>query len=235
MTDICSQASCSKQAKRRGLCYGHDTRKRRYGSADFIPPGGGIGRGRRPVDLSVRFKKKCLLQDNGCHVWTGPADRFGYGLIWIDGQLRAAHRVSYEHFVGPIPNGLEIDHLCRVPACVNPKHLEPVTHQENVLRGFAAKRAANPELHAPIDLPEGVKHGTVTSYSHHRCRCEACTVSNRRRCRRVRAELRERLQHDPSAAPHGTASTYTNWGCRCEPCRKAHGAQLKDWLAKRSA
>jgi hypothetical protein len=57
--------------------------------------------------------------------------------MWYDGKVRLAHRVIYEYLVGPIPDGLSIDHLCRVRHCVNPAHLEPVTHRENVLRGQA--------------------------------------------------------------------------------------------------
>ena len=51
-----------------------------------------------------------------------------------------AHRVYYERHVGPVPEGLELDHLCRNPGCVNPEHLEPVTHAENIRRGYQAKR-----------------------------------------------------------------------------------------------
>lgn len=73
-----------------------------------------------------------------CWLWTGaPTARGGYGLIGAGGtrnQVRA-HRFSYELLVGPIPAGLEIDHLCRVHLCVRPTHLEAVTHAENVRRG----------------------------------------------------------------------------------------------------
>src|SRR5690606_26252710 len=60
----------------------------------------------------------------------------GYGRIVVGGKQRPAHRVSYEHFVGPIPDGLLLDHLCRVRCCINPAHLEPVTSGENTRRGF---------------------------------------------------------------------------------------------------
>lgn len=70
---------------------------------------------------------------NGCCLWTGPVDTHGYGRH----GKPVAHRVIYELIVGPIPDGLELDHLCRVPRCVNPHHLEPVTHAENVRRGMA--------------------------------------------------------------------------------------------------
>lgn len=56
----------------------------------------------------------------------------------VAGRRVMVHRVSYETFIGPIPKGLEIDHLCRVKVCANPEHLEAVTHQENVRRGDLA-------------------------------------------------------------------------------------------------
>lgn len=76
----------------------------------------------------------------GCWLWTSTLDN-GYGSInlKIDGRQRnrMAHRLAYEEIIGPIPEGLELDHLCRVPRCVNPAHLEPVTHVENTMRGFS--------------------------------------------------------------------------------------------------
>lgn len=75
-----------------------------------------------------------------CWIWTAAIDRGGYGRY----KHKAAHRVSYELLVGPIPQGLDLDHLCRVRACVNPSHLEPVTRRENLLRGdtVTARNAA---------------------------------------------------------------------------------------------
>lgn len=72
----------------------------------------------------------------GCRVWSG-SKRSGYGCIEINGVNKKAHRVSYETFIGPIPEGLVIDHLCRNPGCIKPSHLEPVTNRTNVVRGLA--------------------------------------------------------------------------------------------------
>lgn len=69
----------------------------------------------------------------GCWLWTDFLAR-GYGRISIGGRMVRAHRFAYELLVGPVPEGLEIDHLCRVRHCVNPAHLEPVTHAENLRR-----------------------------------------------------------------------------------------------------
>lgn len=76
-----------------------------------------------------RFWAK-VARTEACWLWLGAQDLQGYGRL----GARLAHRVSYELFSGPIPEGLEIDHLCRVRSCVNPAHLEPVTHQENMSR-----------------------------------------------------------------------------------------------------
>jgi hypothetical protein len=65
----------------------------------------------------------------------------GYCTLAIEGRRQLAHRVVYRQFMGEIPAGLELDHLCRQPACVRPDHLEAVTHAENIRRGYAAKRA----------------------------------------------------------------------------------------------
>ena len=71
----------------------------------------------------------------GCWLWTGSQHRKGYGQIRIGGILLGAHIVSYTMAHGEIPAGLEIDHLCKVPACVRPDHLEVVTKRINALRG----------------------------------------------------------------------------------------------------
>lgn len=69
-----------------------------------------------------------------CWIWTGTTLR-DYGQFWLNNTTKRAHRVSYEEIIGPIPDGLELDHLCRNPLCVNPLHLEAVTTSENNLRG----------------------------------------------------------------------------------------------------
>lgn len=75
-----------------------------------------------------------------CWVWSLRVDEHGYGRINRVGESPYAHRSYYEKSVGPIPDGLHLDHLCRNPSCVNPEHLEPVTHAENVRRGYESRR-----------------------------------------------------------------------------------------------
>ncbi len=84
--------------------------------------------------------KKFTVEANGCWFWIGTKDRLGYGLLKRDGRRHLrAHRVVYELLREPIAPGLEIDHLCRNTSCVNPDHLEPVSHAVNMQRGSSAK------------------------------------------------------------------------------------------------
>lgn len=86
--------------------------------------------------LPARFWDKCTPEPNsGCWLWHGAILPNGYGQLFWDGGRILAHRLSYQSLAGAIADVLTIDHLCRVRCCVNPSHLEAVTHRENVLRG----------------------------------------------------------------------------------------------------
>lgn len=98
----------------------------------------GVVTRRLPAGLGLR--EKVLLgaridDATGCWNWTRTIQPNGYGRISIDGRLVYVHRAAYEAFVGPIPDGLDIDHLCRNRRCCNPEHLEAVTRRTNLLRG----------------------------------------------------------------------------------------------------
>lgn len=95
---------------------------------------------RNPVPIGKRLLAKFLVGD-GCWEWTASMNRLGYGQIWSMAARRPipAHRAVYELLVGPIPEGLHIDHLCRNPSCVRPDHLEPVVQAENTRRGMAGE------------------------------------------------------------------------------------------------
>jgi hypothetical protein len=93
-------------------------------------------------DQLTRFRRFIHEDPSGCWMWTGSRHTKGYGLFHVNTDLRMqlAHRVSYELFIGPIPEGLDIGHLCCEGFCVNPLHMEPVTRGENSSRGgFATK------------------------------------------------------------------------------------------------
>jgi hypothetical protein len=101
-----------------------------------------------------------LRVNTPCIDWAGPTNGNGYGLMGVmarDGSKLWAHRIAYESVNGPIPDGLEIDHLCRRPVCVNPEHLEAVTHAENIRRACrvcAAARARRYWHDRAVDAPE---------------------------------------------------------------------------------
>ena len=76
-----------------------------------------------------------IRHEGDCWIWTGSTNGCGYGETSEAGKKVYTHRLMYERHVGPIPEGKDIDHLCRNRACCNPAHLEPVTRQENLLRG----------------------------------------------------------------------------------------------------
>lgn len=135
-----------------------------------------------PPGAHDRFWRKVVKTD-GCWLWTGYRDRAGYGHTRHPGQTRGrmafVHRIAYEFTNGPIPEGLEIDHLCRVRNCVNPAHLEAVTHRENMLRSTALQ----------VECLRGHRFDEANTYLYRGRRC--C-----RECDRIRgAAYRERRRN----------------------------------------
>lgn len=142
----CSIDDCGKPIKARGWCQMHYYRWRQHGDP--------LTTRRIRGDHGARFWSK--VNKDGplptwapflgpCWLWTSRQDRDGYGRFAVEGKDFRAHRFAYKDLVGPIPDGLTIDHLCRVPGCVNPAHMEPVTAGENKRRANHAngsRRAA---------------------------------------------------------------------------------------------
>ena len=129
---VCTVAGCGGKHEARGLCAMHYARWKKHGD-----PGGAEFRTTRHLTTNERFWMKVDITP-GCWLWTGgTTGAKTYGRFYVGpGNATVAHRFAYELLVGPIPGGLQLDHLCRVPACVNPAHLEPVTNAENQRRGF---------------------------------------------------------------------------------------------------
>lgn len=115
---------------------------------------------------------------DGCMEWGASKDGKGYGKFYLNGHLVPAHRFAYELVIGPIPEGLQLDHLCRNRACVRPDHLEPVTARENLLRGetLAARNAAK------THCDNGHPYNTENTYWHkpNRRKCRACSRERQR-------------------------------------------------------
>ena len=105
-----------------------------------------------------------------CWLWQTGMVFGGYGKFF-DGKIIRAHRYAYQLLVGPVPEGLELDHLCRVRNCVNPAHLEAVTHQENCQRGIAGygtvptpKSSQNRQYFKKTHCPQGHPYDLINTY-----------------------------------------------------------------------
>jgi hypothetical protein len=123
--------------------------------------------------------------DAECWPWKGGTKQ-GYGQIMVARKAKRAHRVAYELTVGPIPEGLTLDHLCRNRACCNPKHLEPVTNRENVLRGVGPSAEAARKTHCP----QGHEYTPENVYQRPGKPDRSCLTCRRR----WRAERNQRLK-----------------------------------------
>lgn len=84
---------------------------------------------------SILISKSMQIPFSGCWIWMSDSVKGGYGRSYFNGKKWLAHRLSYTLFEGEIKEGLTIDHLCKNPSCINPKHLEPVRMKENIMRG----------------------------------------------------------------------------------------------------
>ena len=103
----------------------------------FIDGRSCAGRVNTSLSLPERLHAMSVYGPGDCRTWARGVNGRGYGNMFVGGVTKSAHRVAYEALVGPIPEGLHIDHLCRNKLCINPLHLEPVTCAENNRRGLS--------------------------------------------------------------------------------------------------
>lgn len=218
METTCSIEACDRPVLARTWCRRHYDRWTRWGD----PLGGQAGRALPPGEA---FRARYQIEPSGCWKWTGKRVVNGrYGEFGVAGVVNRgrAHRWSYEHFVGPIPDGTEIDHLCRNTLCVNPAHLEPVTHQVNVARGESPPAQHARKTHCPQGHPYDV-------FTDRQRKCRACMreisrkwyAANRGTGEGTGARQREKT-HCPQGHEYSPENTYLHpktGGRNCKICR----------------
>jgi hypothetical protein len=135
-----------------------------------------------PDQRLQKFLSQINISENGCWEWQGSyvTNRNGakYGTFWNGKTLQLSHRFSYEYFIGPIPPGKEMDHLCRNTICCNPDHVEPVTHLENMQRGINKTKVTCSHGH-----PFSVENTRIGQKG--RRYCHACHVIRERERKRA--------------------------------------------------
>jgi hypothetical protein len=164
----CGRTVSSQKYLRHGRCSGCKRHFRRYGTE------------RPSLSWEQRFWAHADIGD-GCWNWNGNVGSNGYGRIRREKRELLAHRVAYEFHVGDIPEGLQIDHLCRNRVCVNPDHLEPVSPRENVLRGEGITALNARKTHCKHGHPFSESNTHITSEGDRECR--TCRAENTRRWR----------------------------------------------------
>jgi hypothetical protein len=195
----CSVESCDRDSHARGFCGKHYGRWRQYGDPTARPRTGRQGR------TSVQWwsdKVRLPIDPCGCWLWTGRLDKDGYGVF----STGRAHRWSYVTFVGPIPEGKQLDHKCRVRNCVNPEHLEPVTLRENLMRGTGYAAIAVRKTHCLRGHPLSGGNLLPRPGSKRNCR-ECANARERTQSALERRAARRRLRYATDPAYRETVKT----------------------------
>lgn len=177
----CSVTGCVNPHWTRGLCNSHYYRLRRWGEVRPEIP-------LRVVDSPVDRLLNGLPDrpSDGCWEWTKTVNNAGYGQISVNGRQEMTHRVAYVLWVGPIPDGMQLDHLCRNRPCCNPAHLEPVTPRENYLRGESVCAQNARKTHCPRGHEYDEANTYVDKAGSRNCR--ACDREDKRAKRHVDRE-----------------------------------------------
>jgi hypothetical protein len=120
--------------------------------------------------LKIEERIKAKTDSSGsCWLWLGCTNRDGYGRVGFEKSTYLVHRAMYTALVGEIPAGWDIDHLCKVRNCVNPAHLEAVTHHENMLRADIRRRKTHCDKGHEL-TPENTYEWTGRKWAGRRCR-----------------------------------------------------------------
>lgn len=175
----CSIDGCEKPVHSRGWCGMHVQRWKRNGNP--------LSPGTRIVgdDVARFWSKVDKTAQGGCWMWTGSTSPDGYGVLRVNRATVYMPRYSWELANGPMPLGTEPDHLCRNRWCVNPDHLEPVSHRENILRGESPQAVNARKTHCPQGHEYTPENTKVQTRGGRLCRiCQREHSRNRRRSRR---------------------------------------------------
>jgi hypothetical protein len=155
---------------------------------------------RRKTDPLLRFLPKVGIAASGCWEWLTYRTPDGYGQFWGGNACILAHRWSYQHYVGPIPDGLVIDHLCRNPGCVNPDHLEPVPMRTNTERGLLYETlaaTAKKKTHCKRGHPLSGPNLFIDRRGDRCCKtCRAAKAEEWRRANRARVNLMQQIRRN---------------------------------------
>lgn len=248
----CSIPGCTRSALARRLCGRHYQQYRKAAGDSFQPI--------VPADIMTRFWSY-TDQSGGpdaCWLWTGTIEESGYGDIFVNGgkpRLQKAHRFAYERLVGPIPDGLEIDHTCHTKECptpgdgdlhrrcVNPQHLEAVDRPTNVQRSTAPEATRAYYQENVAECPKGHPYDEentqwrTTKDGYKSRRCAQCNRDNRARWSATRPAKPKQPRALPDRCKRGHLYTETDTRVRMKngkPVRECRVCDREDATAKRA-